>query len=53
MKPHTQGKPMRKWETTAVVQASTKQGPAATRIHTAFSFLRAWEQTDKVQEFER
>lgn len=41
MKPHTQGKPMRKWEIRAVVHASTRQGPAATRTHTDFSFLRA------------
>lgn len=46
MKPQTQGKPIRKCETSAVVHASMMQGPAATRTHTDFSFLRAWH-TDK------
>lgn len=45
MKPHTQGSPIRKWEIRAAVHASTRQGPAATRMHTALSFLRAWQHT--------
>ena len=45
MKPQTHGRPMRKWETTATVQASITQGPTPNRMQTAFSFLNAWEYT--------
>lgn len=51
MKPHTQGSPIRKWEIRAAVHASIRHGPAATRTHTALSFLRAWQHTEATNYF--
>lgn len=43
MKPHCQGKPIRKCARRAEVHASTMQGPMARRTHTPFSFFSAWK----------
>lgn len=43
MKPHCQGKSIRKCARRAEVHASMMQGPMARRTHTPFSFFSAWK----------